>query len=661
MKYRIMTLPCLVITLIALFILLAGCSGSGSPTTPGLDSGKSETPGLETRDISQESTTAGNRYLWGYWTISIDPVAQTYEIIPKREVEFHNNIRFFLENWPCNHCLKFENLTFLPNDKVKLLVRITHPFDDHFLDGFDVRGVPILKSTLEYTNFDLSYGVLAQVDGWTHLWDNPAIPGDLNPYVAYNESVSRRRFAAGTNSAEWMDFDFSQTGWVFDYAIDASWDWPDGTNFPLTANMEEAYRLNPSVTGDLYDDGSNTAQATVTAFDWQGQDTIKQVTVEAPDIFSGQKVMTKSSGSGNTATFDVDISNDKHAAPGTYPILIRAIDIFNSYNNHLVAYQLAWVDVVYFEPPPEGSVDIVVPASDMVKYCNQGVYIYNITAQVTPAAPSIPLQWWWTDPDEPATPPVYDETVDWESDTDPNDNHRDDIAGIYGTSLIPESFPGPNPPPEYHYYDTTTNSQGKSIITFKVSTYAGDNYNIHVRRTDTMAEDTSPLITVARKVTLYKNCMDGYYPDSTMVQDSYIPAYIDFVFSDYNLYVSYIAQLPSDANWLYNWADDIFHPSDHQLSDVGGDGFDDPNILGIAIYFAGPPEVPAQHTILGVGRIRQLPGSDDWDVNGVFIHELGHNFGLADTTTGVMNGYYTGEHLFVRSEITYMREAPAWE
>jgi hypothetical protein len=297
----------------------------------------------------------------------------------------------------------------------------------------------------------------------------------------------------------------------------------------------------------------------------------------------------------------------------------------------------------------------------MVKYVNQGEYIYNITAQVNPLASGIPLQWWWTDPDEPATPPVYGESADWESDTNPNDNHRDDIAGIYGTSLIPESFPGPAPPAEYHYQPATTNTQGKSIITFKVSTYAGDNYNIHVRRTDTSAEDTSSIITVKRKVTLYKSCMYGFYPDSTMMQAAFAPAYIDFMFSDYNLNVNYITELPTDANWLYNWADKIFHPTAHQLADVGADEFDNVNILGIAIFFVGPPDVPAQHSILAVGRIKGLSGNDSYDVNSVFIHEIGHNFGLADTTTGVMSGTYTGEQKFVRSEVTYMRQAPAWE
>ncbi len=651
-----------IIVLIVFLLGLIGCSGSNSPVSPGTEN--EMVPG--TSDAPREAADTNNRYLMGYWTIALDPVAQTFEITPNRDVAFHAEIRYFLEQNPCKNCLWFDEVFFYPNDVVKLKVRITHPFNDPFLDGFDVRAVPILKSTLTFGGMGLSYGVLDDPDGWTSLWDNPSIPGRLNPFTCYNKTTTRRRFAAGTSSYIWMEFDFSETGWVFDYAVDASWDYPSGSVFPPTANCEEAYRINFSADGDLWNTGLNSALITVDAYDWQGHNTINQVTVEAPDLFDGRIEMAKQSGSGNLASYELAISNDNHAATGSYPILIRATDDNHTYSNNLRAYQVGWIDVVYFELPP-GEIEITSPSDDYDQYCNFGLYVYSITAYVSPPE-SINLQWWWTDPDEPQTPGAYGESGPYETDNNPNDNHGDSNAGIYGPPLIPESFPGPSPPEEYHYLNRTTNSQGKSTITFKVSTYAGDNYEIHVRRTDNWNENTSPLITVKRKATLYESAMEssggtpGYYlPDDTLVQNAYIPAYIDFVFKDHNMNVPYQYELPTDANWLYDYANNIKDPGDHELADVGMNRFTNPNVLGIAIFWLGGD--PAQHTLVAKGRINQFYGPSIVYENSVLIHEVGHNFGLAHVPqgTGVMEPHCEGKVRFCRYSITILREDPAWD
>ena len=155
MRLHITLSGIIIFILTFLFLGLIGCSGNGTPTTPEYDAD-------DNGDL-REPAVAENRYLWGLWTVKIDPETQTYEIIPKREAEFHVEVRYFLEKKPCSNCIFFENIYFYPNDKVKILVRITHPFDDPFLDGFDVRAVVILKSTINFANFRLSNGVLEEL------------------------------------------------------------------------------------------------------------------------------------------------------------------------------------------------------------------------------------------------------------------------------------------------------------------------------------------------------------------------------------------------------------------------------------------------------------------------------------------------------------------
>jgi len=75
-------------------LLVCGCSGGINPAIPaGTDStdqtGTIDNPGLT--GIQSESGQT-SRFLWGYWTVHVDPVKQSYEIVPVREVSNHWNI-----------------------------------------------------------------------------------------------------------------------------------------------------------------------------------------------------------------------------------------------------------------------------------------------------------------------------------------------------------------------------------------------------------------------------------------------------------------------------------------------------------------------------------------------------------------------------------------
>ncbi|MFH1513894.1 MAG: hypothetical protein ABIG42_00365 [bacterium] len=55
----------------------------------------------------------------GFYTLSMDPLAQTCALEPNREIAAHMNATGYLLGWPCGNCLKIKNLSFLPGNQVE--------------------------------------------------------------------------------------------------------------------------------------------------------------------------------------------------------------------------------------------------------------------------------------------------------------------------------------------------------------------------------------------------------------------------------------------------------------------------------------------------------------------------------------------------------------
>jgi len=343
--------------------LLIGCGKSHDPIAGGIDA--SVAPAAM-RQPSDSRSGTGNRVLWGLWKISIAADRETVTVLPDRVGALHFNVVRLLEVTPCTDCLRIQNLQLIP-DGLSADVTLIHPFPGLLrYTGFDVRGIFISGS--DYT-FPASGRKIAcgdevarmlNPDGYTHLF-NPTdfpptkppilgyIPGHkapggdlsatLNPYVAYEQDKPRCVFMPGTVSTRTVLLHFPPGPLEFGYAVDASW-FPAGgevtdpvNDFPPEANCMEAYKIDVQIGPGLELSAGGMAEICVEVFDHQGLETISSVTVEAPELFSGEVPLALSTATSEESwLFSGMITNETGVGDGGYPLLVRVRDTWADQN-----------------------------------------------------------------------------------------------------------------------------------------------------------------------------------------------------------------------------------------------------------------------------------------------------------------------------------------
>jgi hypothetical protein len=346
-------------------LILAGCGGAG---------GKS--PVVPSSAEAQIVESAGNRLLWGIWDVYISADRRNAEVVPIRAADMHLNVVRFLEVTPCKTCLTIENLHVTGTNELEADVTLTHPFPGLLkYTGFDVRGIFISGAdfTFPVSGRKIAWGDtvprMLNPDGYTPLFNpteyppaNPPalgyIPGKkatggdlsatLNPFVAYRRDAPRRMFEAGGSETRTVTLYVPPGPIHFGYAIDACWQPVDQvidpiTDFPMSANCLEAYRMDVSIGAGLLSEAGSQVPIQVEIYDHQGQETISTVSIEAPDLFTGQLSLVFSGISPNEAfVFAGTLTNDLGAADGEYPLLVRATDWGSDPNlGNIAAWQVA--------------------------------------------------------------------------------------------------------------------------------------------------------------------------------------------------------------------------------------------------------------------------------------------------------------------------------
>jgi len=303
----------LAIAFIALLAVMGCTSASESPLTP------------SRLDSSFTAPPAG-RYLWGVFDVAFDPSSDNpVTITPLRSGAFHANIRKFLEESPCNHCLSIGNAQLTPGG-FRVDVSITNPFS-YFsgLYGFDVRGIFFFDGNIGFPKLGVNASSpvnggahVVNADGYATIFNPTEYPGNtcfsyskgrfvppsmpdptatLGSFKAfYSEGQSeeyggRRAFYPGDTVMRRYEVATPVSGpFHYGYAIDCSWHSPtkmppDGVqDFPPAANCLEPFRIDVLQSGNTLTplDGSVTLQ--VLAYDHQGADGIVECRAEAPGL-----------------------------------------------------------------------------------------------------------------------------------------------------------------------------------------------------------------------------------------------------------------------------------------------------------------------------------------------------------------------------------------
>jgi len=349
---------------LVLFLLIlglaiyVGCSGSN--------------PGILTPD-AKIPVANGSHNFWGLWQFAADPVKCTLDVVQLRTGDFHLNTIVFLEPPPLVN-LTLESLKF-NGDIVEADIGLRHPFLGlNEFTGFDVCGVLITNGSA--TGFD-DPGLrmagngdtcLLNPDGWTRWWNPAEFPigetmsnykdgllgtpysignynSTINAYKLFCDSLttpnapvsdltpaSRCVFGAGQKNVRHYTIELGSDGLVFNYAVDASWEFPDGQppwtipdDFGPNANRPEAW--NVAVTEDentLWNDSTTGSggdlSLLIDVWDHYNAD-LNNVKVESPGNFNAVSSAVPISGGEGYSTYQINIINAT-PAPQTIDLLI---------------------------------------------------------------------------------------------------------------------------------------------------------------------------------------------------------------------------------------------------------------------------------------------------------------------------------------------------
>lgn len=309
-------------------VFILGCAHSSNPVAPTDTSGDSITP-------TANSSQSGGKFSLGYYEVTLDPVAQSAEIVPLRGADFRANITVFLQP-PLGHLgwIEFSNFDISDFDTegiIRLDIAVTHPFAGIMdLRGFDTLGV-FMADAIFIPDFppggviprqDGSDAVILNADGYTR-WNNAVefTADNIFGYFAGNYGIPGYTPSATVNGYKYhctgigtdediVDF-FSDPGNIghrgsftpgdvskrryeilfpdphgnllFQYNVLTCWDAPstssnpDISDYPLTANMFEPFLLvaDTSESTLFYEDESTyggTLHIDLTVYDWQAMD-----------------------------------------------------------------------------------------------------------------------------------------------------------------------------------------------------------------------------------------------------------------------------------------------------------------------------------------------------------------------------------------------------
>lgn len=391
------------LSIAGVLLLTIGCS------TGGLD-------GVNIGDDVQRSTGGADSHaLWGLWQFVADPENKTLEYYELRTSGMHVNVLPFLEPPPLLH-LSLDYLEFDGN-LVDAHIGLRHPFLGLVeFTGFDVCGILISNGSVTgFTDPDIRMAGegdlrLLNPDGFTRWWNPSEFPhnstmfgyvdgllGAPDSYAHYNSSLNgykyycddlevnddisvvdplgRGMFTPGQKNVRRFHIDLGDVGLIFNYAIDACWEFPLGDfpwvapdDFSPNANRPEPYRLSITEIDKtlFYDPELEMAEGEVTllidVYDWFDAD-LNTIKVECGNIFTPLTTGTPIGGGVGYSTYQVDILDAQPTSAAPIELFITAACADVGYQGLLPDKQVASY-FTYIMDIPEGEIEPQFPCGD---------------------------------------------------------------------------------------------------------------------------------------------------------------------------------------------------------------------------------------------------------------------------------------------------------
>ncbi len=323
------------------------------------------------------SESETSHQLHGLWQFTADPEAGTLDVVQLRTGSVHLNALPFVEPPPFLY-LTLESAPQFVGNKLDVDIGLRHPFLGLIeFTGFDVCGILITSGAI--TGFDDPALVIAgdgntrllNPDGYSRWWNStefPINPGTIfgytdgllgapDSYADYNCTVNgykyfcddlddpddplsdvtvdgRGTFYPGQKNVRHYTIELGAEGLVFNYAVDASWKFPNGNppweapdDFPLGANRSEAWRVAVTeVENTLWNDGVMSGgglELSIDVYDWFNA-SLNAVKVESPGSFSSVISAFPTGGGTGYSTYEIDIASAT-PPPGSMELLISVI------------------------------------------------------------------------------------------------------------------------------------------------------------------------------------------------------------------------------------------------------------------------------------------------------------------------------------------------
>jgi hypothetical protein len=349
-----------ILLLVALGALIGCSTGNGDP--------------INLNNPSPKDSNTSHQ-LWGLWQFIADPAKGTLDVIPLRSPDFHINALPFLEPPPLVN-LTLETLKFTGNI-IDADIGLRHPFLGlNEFTGFDVCGIFITNGTVTGFN-DTGLRMagegdtrLLNPDGYSRWWNPAEFPigktmfnykdgllGAPDSYADYNSTLNaykyycndfvnpndpmtvvnlakRGMFSAGQKNIRHYKIELGTEGLIFNYAVDASWEFPKGSapwvapdDFGPGANRPEPWNIIvDEKINSLWNDGTDKGgdlKLSIDVYDWfnAGMNTVR---VESPSNFPMVESAAPIGGGEGYSTYEIEIL-DATPAPTEIKLLISVI------------------------------------------------------------------------------------------------------------------------------------------------------------------------------------------------------------------------------------------------------------------------------------------------------------------------------------------------